>query len=97
MDLLKSASLQKADGSNAPANCLDGKAVVLIYFSAHWCPPCRAFTPMLKDFYEVRQGFFKIALFLCKSNKFYFRRLKGKVLKSSLYPATGLLKIWRII
>ena len=27
--------------------------LVLYYFSAHWCPPCRQFTPMLKDFYEV--------------------------------------------
>ncbi|KAF5833820.1 thioredoxin-like-domain-containing protein [Dunaliella salina] len=22
-----------------------------IYFSAHWCPPCRAFTPALRKFY----------------------------------------------
>ena len=55
IDQLKSSSLQKADGTNAPTDCLNGKAVVLIYFSAHWCPPCRAFTPMLKDFYEVRR------------------------------------------
>jgi thiol-disulfide isomerase/thioredoxin len=26
--------------------------LVLYYFSAHWCPPCRQFTPLLKDFYE---------------------------------------------
>lgn len=23
-----------------------------IYFSAHWCPPCRQFTPVLVDFYN---------------------------------------------
>mmetsp|Transcript_20082 Transcript_20082/g.27683 ORF Transcript_20082/g.27683 Transcript_20082/m.27683 type:complete len:150 (-) Transcript_20082:90-539(-) len=22
-----------------------------IYFSAHWCPPCRGFTPVLSEFY----------------------------------------------
>ena len=24
-----------------------------VYFSAHWCPPCRAFTPHLAKKYEV--------------------------------------------
>lgn len=24
-----------------------------VYFSAHWCPPCKAFTPMLASFYEA--------------------------------------------
>ena len=30
-----------------------GKAAVVgIYFSAHWCPPCRMFTPELVKIYE---------------------------------------------
>eukprot|EP01137_Pigoraptor_chileana_P027740 Opistho-2@10664 len=28
---------------------------VAIYFSAHWCPPCRMFTPVLKDLYAHLQ------------------------------------------
>merc|ERR1712199_73167 len=28
------------------------KPYVGLYFSAHWCPPCRQFTPMLVDAYK---------------------------------------------
>ena len=57
MDLLKGKNLVKADGSSQLADAaLAGKSVILIYFSAHWCPPCRAFTPVLKDFYEVSKS-----------------------------------------
>merc|ERR1711978_220133 len=52
MDSLSGATLIKADGSSVPAEkALENKDLVLYYFSAHWCPPCRQFTPMLSDFY----------------------------------------------
>merc|ERR1711972_976365 len=31
---------------------LSGKSAVGIYFSAHWCPPCRGFTPTLAKMYS---------------------------------------------
>ena len=54
MDIIKSVNLRKAGGSTKPATeVTSGKDVICFYFSAHWCPPCRAFTPVLKEFYEV--------------------------------------------
>ena len=54
MDSLSGQTLVKSDGSSVSADsALAGKDIVLFYFSAHWCPPCRQFTPLLKDFYEV--------------------------------------------
>jgi len=34
-----------------PYSDLKGK-IIGIYFSAHWCPPCRMFTPVLAEFYK---------------------------------------------
>jgi len=35
------------------ADALGGKEFVLFYVSAHWCPPCRKFTPMLANWYKT--------------------------------------------
>lgn len=45
-------TLLTKSGIQNPADALRGKAVVGIYFSAHWCPPCRQFTPWLVDVYN---------------------------------------------
>ncbi|KAI4385170.1 hypothetical protein MLD38_003225 [Melastoma candidum] len=38
-------------GSKIPISQLAGKNI-LLYFSAHWCPPCRAFLPKLTEAYN---------------------------------------------
>ena len=38
-------------GESLASDTLAGKYVGL-YFSAHWCPPCRRFTPQLAETYQ---------------------------------------------
>ncbi len=35
-----------------PRAGLDGARYIAFYYSAHWCPPCRGFTPELVDAYD---------------------------------------------
>ena len=42
------------------ADALGGKEFILFYVSAHWCPPCRKFTPMLANWYKTVQQFVDI-------------------------------------
>jgi len=55
VDLL-GTSLKSKAGDVETATALKGKAVVALYFSAHWCPPCRGFTPVLADKYKALVG-----------------------------------------
>ena len=45
-------TLKTKDGVVSTAEALKGKAAVALYFSAHWCPPCRGFTPKLAEIYK---------------------------------------------
>lgn len=51
---LKAIQDKLVDASGNPVSGADlgAHTYLLIYFSAHWCPPCRAFTPKLVEFYN---------------------------------------------
>jgi nucleoredoxin len=46
--LLLNAKGAKRDTKTA----LKNKDLILLYFSASWCPPCKTFSPILMDFYN---------------------------------------------
>lgn len=48
--------LTDAHGAAVSADVLKDKRVVLLYFSAGWCPPCHKFTPKLVEFYGAHGG-----------------------------------------
>ena len=43
--------LQGKDKEVSTRDALSGKGAVMLYFSAHWCPPCRGFTPKFAEWY----------------------------------------------
>ena len=52
--MLKGQQLLRKNGEVVNADeVLAEKKIIAYYFSAHWCPPCRNFTPILADFYNV--------------------------------------------
>lgn len=40
------------EGEKPTCEALAGKTAIGIYFSAHWCPPCRGFTPKLGEMFK---------------------------------------------
>merc|ERR1712216_233195 len=54
-ELVGDSFLKNAKGETISRDALNGK-VVGLYFSAHWCPPCRGFTPRLVEAYKKFQA-----------------------------------------
>lgn len=52
-ELVGSSLLVEVGKTKPTKSVVAGKKFVLLYFSASWCPPCKAFTPILKEFYNA--------------------------------------------
>merc|ERR1712243_152859 len=49
--MAESGKLLTKSGESTMAS-VQSAPVLAYYFSAHWCPPCRKFTPVLADLYK---------------------------------------------
>ncbi|XP_077995351.1 nucleoredoxin-like [Glandiceps talaboti] len=50
--LLGSKLIKNTGEAVDPSSIAADEKVIGLYFSAHWCPPCRGFTPKLAEFYK---------------------------------------------
>jgi len=53
-DYLKGSLVRSGNNGfvHADDDAIGKKKFILYYFSAHWCPPCRKFTPQLVEYYN---------------------------------------------
>jgi thiol-disulfide isomerase/thioredoxin len=59
IDELLTGPLLNSSGEEVSKDVLKGKTIG-IYFSAHWCPPCRGFTPSLVEFRDKNKKDFEV-------------------------------------
>lgn len=71
-------TLMKAGEKVSTADALKGK-IVGIYFSAHWCPPCRGFTPLLADYYKAGPENFEIVFVSSDQDQAKFDEYYGEM------------------
>jgi len=51
VDVVGPNLLSNLEKTESTTTVMKGKDLVMLYFSASWCPPCKKFTPLLADFY----------------------------------------------
>lgn len=52
-DMIKAAGSELIDSSGKKTDTVPSQKIIGFYFSAHWCPPCKTFTPKLVEFYSA--------------------------------------------
>ena len=64
--------VRRVDGKvkKVDSGSLANKKILAFYFSAHWCPPCRAFTPTLsKEYKKLAQQYPNFELIFVSSDR----------------------------
>lgn len=68
-------------------DALKGK-IIGLYFSAIWCPPCRAFSPVLAEFQKINSSDFVVVYVSCDRDEAQMRQnLQGKPFFSVPYDS----------
>lgn len=66
------------NGNDVPLSAVAGK-IVGLYFSAHWCPPCRAFSPILSEFAKKHSSEFAVVFVSLDNSEEQFKEyVQGK-------------------
>ena len=61
--------LNSKNGKISKEEIFKDNELIGIYFSAHWCPPCRQFTPKLAEFYnKINSNGKKLEIIFCSSD-----------------------------
>ena len=56
LEAILGRELLTKEGMKPTSEILSQKKLIAFYFSAHWCPPCRSFTPVLAQLYAAYVG-----------------------------------------
>ncbi|GAX22653.1 hypothetical protein FisN_17Lh146 [Fistulifera solaris] len=81
--------------SKSTKEIIRDKDFVLLYFSASWCPPCQAFSPVLIDFYDRYAAAFKLEIVYVSSDRSLneFSDYYGKMPWAAIPTDNGAAKI----
>lgn len=89
--------LRKGSLAPVPATQLNGTKYVALYYSAHWCPPCRGFTPELVAAYaKIKASHPEFELIFVSSDSSAPDMQKYMSTYNMLWPAVAFSKIGSI-